>query len=338
MMMKLFQWRYSLLLLPIMLWLSINSAHADITCNANMNNGTVNISNTITPSNANDAQITATLTYSCTNNTELDRYVSVCLGVDGGDEPNAVIPRYMTSPNGSKLAFTMTLPDGEIWGTRTSGFGTEYKSGAIYIPARSTTSGQSNISRQIVINVSLLPSNYNAIATPETYTNDFKGELTFKISENSNLTDCLEGVQDKSNPFSFTVKATVIPSCEITAKPTDINLGSIAASATNIKGSTSISLKCTNTAPYTIGLAPSNKSVDGAGIMTGTTPNSDVIPYQLNSADGKIWGTITTESVGNGVAGNGTGVTKIHTVYVTVPSADFKPDTYSDTVTVHVNY
>lgn len=338
-MMKLLQWRYSLLLLPI-LWFSIDSAQADVTCTASMNSNTVNISNTITPANANDAEITATLSYSCTNNTESSQYVSVCLGADGGDKPNAVIPRYMkAASNNHELAFNMTLPDGNIWGTRTSGLGKEYNSGAIYIPARSTMSGQNNISGQVVINIFLLPNSTNTLATPGTYTNNFNGNLIFKTAENPISTNCLEGVQNISHSFPFTVQATVIPSCRITAKPTDINLGNIAASATSIKGNTNISLQCTNTAPYTIGLSPSNGNVDGAGIMTSAISNSDVVPYRLQSDAGKVWGnTANAENVGNGVAGKGDGTTKLHTVHVIVPNADVKPGSYSDTVTINVNY
>lgn len=339
---KTFQWRCSLLLMPIMLCLLAVSAHAtlNVSCKANMNTSIVNISNAITTANSESASITGNLEYSCTNTGDTAGYVSVCLAADGGDKPNTVIPRYMkTVSNTRELAFNMTLPDGNTWGTRTSGLGTEYNSGAIYIPAGSTTSGQSNISGQVVIKMSLLPNNGNTLAIPGTYSNNFNGDLTFKSAENSSLIDCLEGVQDRSNPFPFIVQATVISSCEITTQPTDIDLKNVAASATNIKGSTSIGVKCTNTAPYTIGLVPSNGNIYGLGIMTGTPPDSDVIPYQLQSADGTVWGnSITAESVGNGVAGSGNGVTKAHTVYVTVPSADFKPDHYSDLVTINVNY
>lgn len=339
-MINILQWHYSLLVIPVISWLSINNAQADITCTASMSTNTVNISNAITPANANNAEITATLNYSCTNNTESSQYVSVCLGVDGGDKPNAVIPRYLNAvSNNHELAFNMTLPDGNIWGTRTSGLGKEYNSGAIYIPARSTMPEQNSISGQVVINIFLLPNNINTLAIPETYTNKFNGDLTFKTAENPISTDCLGGVQNISHKFPFTVQATVIPSCEITAKPTDINLGNIAASATRIKGNTNISLQCTNTAPYTIGLSPSNGNVNGEGILTSTTSNSDVIPYQLQSDAGKIWGnTATAKNVGNGVAGQGNGATKLHTVHVVVPKADVKPATYSDTVTVNVNY
>ena len=87
-MINIFQWHYSLLVIPVISWLSINNAQADITCTASMSTNTVNISNAITPANANNAEITATLNYSCTNNTESSQYVSVCLGVDGGSHLN----------------------------------------------------------------------------------------------------------------------------------------------------------------------------------------------------------------------------------------------------------
>lgn len=338
-----FQRLYCLLLMPAVLWLLPVNAHAtlNISCKASMNTGVVNISNAITIANSENANITGNLEYSCTNTGDTAGYVSVCLAADGGDQPNAIIPRYMkTTSSTHELAFNMTLPNsGGTWGTRTFGMGTEYNSGAIYIPAKPTTSGQSNISGQVAINFFLIPNNGNTLATPGTYTNNINGELTFKASENAGLTDCLEGAQDTSNSFAFTVQATVISSCEINAKPTDINLRNIAANATNVKGSTSINLTCTNTAPYTIGLSPSNNNVYGAGVMTGTAPNSDEVPYQLHTATGKTWGNaLTAENVGNGVADNGSGVNQSHTVYVIIPSADVRPDHYSDIVTINVNY
>jgi spore coat protein U-like protein len=65
------------------------------------------------------------------------------------------------------------------------------------------------------------------------------------------------------------------------------------------------------------------------------------VPYQLNSVSntGPVWGnTATATTVGNGVAGTGTGISQPIPVYATVPSANFTPDTYTDTVTVNVNF
>ena len=331
--MKLLQWRYALLLLPVTLWLSVNSAHADITCTASMNNGTVNISNAITPANANNAQITTSLTYSCTNTVDSGRYASLCLGVDGGNYDSATLnPRYMTGSNGTKLAFTMTLSDGNLWGNTSDSM---YKPATFFVGPNATVNGST------VISVSLLTNASNTFATQGLHSSDFSGNHT-TLTYQSHLVaptsyDCNSGIQAPS-PFPFKVQATVVNECKITTPPANINLGNVSANRRNIGGSNSIGVTCTNAAPYTIGLVPSNESSAGAGVMTGTTSNSDMIPYQLHSADGKAWGAPTTESLGNGVAGNGNGTAQLHTVYVTVPSADVTPDTYSDRVTVTVYY
>jgi spore coat protein U-like protein len=56
-------------------------------------------------------------------------------------------------------------------------------------------------------------------------------------------------------------------------------------------------------------------------------------------SSGTIWGnTATSSSVGNGVAGTGTGADQTLTVYATASDANYAPDTYSDEVTVTVNY
>lgn len=346
--MKFYQWRYSLFLLPFAWWLPAGSLQAapNISCTAGMNTvagsaGIVNISNAVTPENAENSSISNTLSYNCTNSGTAG-YVSVCLAVDGGDYNSSVIfPRYMnTDTSNRKLAFTMTLPGGAIWGTRNSGVGSEYNSGSRFIPAVSSISGD------VPIQVSLLPNNGNTLATAGTYNNNFNGNhttLTFETNANDiNAPNCSTG-----NPgitrFTFVVQATVVASCKINTT-SNINLGRHPASATNILGSNSnaIAVTCTNSAPYYIGLAPSNGNVNGAGIMSGTGSNTDELPYQLRSKPGiagTIWGNTTTSTaVGNGVEGIGNGSSQSKTVYVTVPSADFKADNYSDIVTIRVNY
>ena len=142
---------------------------------------------------------------------------------------------------------------------------------------------------------------------------------------------------------TFQVTMTIQKACTVTAgAPSNIALGTVAATATNVAGNNTISVNCSKTTPYFIGLAPSNASTGGAGQMSGTGANADKVGYQLRSTagtSGTIWGnTATASTVGNGVAGTGTGANQTHTVYVTVPSANFTPDTYTDTVTVNVNY
>lgn len=142
---------------------------------------------------------------------------------------------------------------------------------------------------------------------------------------------------------TFQVTMTVQKACTVAAgAASNISLGSVAATATDVAGNNTITVNCSKTTPYYIGLAPSNANTTSAGEMAAGGSNTDKVPYQLRSATGAagtIWGnTATSTSVGNGVAGTGTGTDQTHTVYVTVPSANFTPDTYTDVVTVNVNY
>ncbi|PNU06612.1 hypothetical protein A8V01_02955 [Novosphingobium guangzhouense] len=119
------------------------------------------------------------------------------------------------------------------------------------------------------------------------------------------------------------------------------NLGTVPTTAVNTTGSTTISVTCPANVPYYVGLMPSNGNSDGLGSLAGTSGNPDTPNYQLRSISdtGPIWGdTATTTSVGNGVGGTGTGAADAIPVYVSVPSANYRPDTYTDTVTVHVRY
>ncbi len=148
---------------------------------------------------------------------------------------------------------------------------------------------------------------------------------------------------------TFQVLITIVKACTVTAgAASNINLGTaVNATATNTTGSNTISVNCSKTTPYFIGLAPSTANggnTTGAGSMSSVAnfaTNTDKVPYQLNqtSATGPVWGnTATTTAVGNGVASTGTGLAQSFTVYATAASANFTPDAYADTVTVNVNY
>ena len=333
----LLQWRYGLFVLPVALWLSTNSvqAAATITCTASMATGSINLG-TVTPLNADNASTTGTLSYSCHNSADTVGYASVCLAVDGGDSDPSK-PRYMTGTNGSTLAFNMTLPSGEIWGDRRLK-GTEYQSELI------TIAGNSSFSGSTPIHVSLLSGHGNVNAKQGIHTRSFEGQHTALTVDTSidaaQAPDC-STISQGHTRFPFTVDATVVASCYINAT-SDISLGSHAAGS-SIEGynQNAITVTCINGMPYNIGLTPSNGDKSGKGIMSGATGNTDNIPYQLQSdATGKTWGNNgnTYTALTNGVTAQGSGVPHSHTVYVTVPDTDVKPDTYADIVTVTVNY
>lgn len=158
----------------------------------------------------------------------------------------------------------------------------------------------------------------------------------------------LPGAQAVTATGTFQVLITILKSCAVSAGAgSNLNLGSVNAGAVNTSGSSTISVTCSKTTPYFIGLAPSTANGGtntGSGSMSSvvnSSTNTDKVPYQLNqtSATGPVWGnTATSTTVGNGVAGTGTGLPQSYTVYATAPGSNFTPDNYADTVTVNVNY
>lgn len=140
--------------------------------------------------------------------------------------------------------------------------------------------------------------------------------------------------------FTLPITATKINACTVDALDS-ADLGTVAAGATVTPGSTTLRVLCPTGTPYNIGLAPSNGNMGGAGVMLGTGSNPDTVGYQLRrtSGTGPAWGnTATPTSVGNGVSGTGNGSNQDYTVFASVPNTNVRPDDYSDTVTVTVNY
>ena len=144
----------------------------------------------------------------------------------------------------------------------------------------------------------------------------------------------------------FTVTLTVQKTCAVnTTAASNISLGSVnAGTATTVQSGT-FTVNCSNTTPFTVGLAPSNSSTTGAGILSGTTGNTATIAYQLyQDAGTTIWGnTAAVGSAGNGKSGTGAGMASNKAVSFTAfanatGSTDVQPDTYKDTVTINVNF
>ena len=175
---------------------------------------------------------------------------------------------------------------------------------------------------------------------------DYKFSDTIYMTVNSGVADspppnCMVVTDTSTYAFTYTSQASVAAHCTV-ATAVGLDLGRVSASTVPTKGSAShlINVICTNETSYNIGLAPSNKDINGQGVMKGTNSES-ILPYQLQSdANGKNWGNDgnTYAALTNGVKGQGNGATQAHTVYVTVPSTDVIPDSYSDNVTVTVYY
>jgi spore coat protein U-like protein len=135
---------------------------------------------------------------------------------------------------------------------------------------------------------------------------------------------------------SFQVQITIQAACAITAADA-LDFGTHGVLANDIDASSTVTVNCTATTPYEIGLNAGNGS--GASVATRKmTGAGGTIAYSLyrDPARSLVWGeTVGTDTL----AAVGTGTDQTQTVYGRVPpQATPAPDLYSDSVTVTVTY
>ncbi|MHA6206143.1 Csu type fimbrial protein [Dyella soli] len=307
-------------------------ARAAITCSATsmtpLSFGTVNPLASATVA-------TSTLTYTCTNSSNSTQSATVCfsIGEPGGAQTN---PRLMSSGT-NKLQFQLWQDPAHtiVWGSQFFGSPTPLKVN-LTLGNRATTGAV-----KVTLYGQVLDGQTGAV--PGSYADNYLNADT-AVSVNSVAGSTAPGAcgsQDNTNFFPFNVTATVSKTCTVTANPV-LDLGTVAAGAASTSGSNTLSVSCSNSTPFFVGLKPSNNNTGGQGVMKATaTGNTDSVPYTLYSNSGltTVWGnTATSTTVGNGVAGSGNGLSQTLTVYARTTSTDVTPDTYTDVVTVNVNY
>ncbi|SAL35077.1 secreted pili protein involved in motility and biofilm formation [Caballeronia terrestris] len=137
---------------------------------------------------------------------------------------------------------------------------------------------------------------------------------------------------------TFSVTLTLQNDCQIAANT--LNFGNSGVIATNIDQTTTLSVTCTNGAPYNVGLDAG--SVGGSTVanrlLGGTGTPAPTVAYQLyrDAARSLIWGqTVGTDTQ----SGTGTGAAQTLTVYGRVaPQNTPAAGTYSSTVTATVTF
>src|SRR5215813_748848 len=118
---------------------------------------------------------------------------------------------------------------------------------------------------------------------------------------------------------TFTVQITITNACTIVSA-TNMNFGSVGViGASGVDATSTISVQCTSSAPYSIGLsagAGSGATVAGR-LMTSGASNTVTYSLYQDAAHSLVWGT----TIGtNTIAGTGTGASQVFTVYGHVPS------------------
>lgn len=134
---------------------------------------------------------------------------------------------------------------------------------------------------------------------------------------------------------NFQVQINIQATC-IVVSASDLNFGNAGVLSANVDSASTISVQCTATTPYTIGL---NQGVNGGSVTTRQMAGSGgLINYSLFRDAGRTqnWGTTVGSDT---VAGVGNGAAQNYTVYGRVPPQTTPaPALYTDTITVTVTY
>ncbi len=139
--------------------------------------------------------------------------------------------------------------------------------------------------------------------------------------------------QGSTATTTIAISATVQATCTVSA----VALAFGTYTGTALAGTTTISVQCTNTTPYNVGIDQGGGT--GATVTTRIMTNGGAtLSYSLytNVTHTSVWGnTIGT----NTVTGTGNGAVQALTVYGLVNGTQFPtPGSYTDTVNVTVTY
>jgi spore coat protein U-like protein len=133
---------------------------------------------------------------------------------------------------------------------------------------------------------------------------------------------------------SFTVTATIQPTCTLSA--TSLAFGTYAEVA--IASTATISVTCTNTTAYNVGLNAGTASGATVANRSMTGPSSAKLAYKLfrDSLRTLNWGnTVGSDTV----SGTGKGTVQSLTVYGQLPGGQYViPGSYADTITATITY
>jgi len=145
---------------------------------------------------------------------------------------------------------------------------------------------------------------------------------------------------------TMNVTGTIVAACTVSTAPLDFGTLSMITDTTT---TTTITVNCSSGVPYRIDIDAGQNVYNNMRLMKAATAPAPMntaryFLYQ-DAARSIVWGdnglTFCPACMPPpaGKTGTGTGTADIHTVYATAyPTGNALPDSYSDTVTVTVNY
>jgi spore coat protein U-like protein len=288
-----------------------------------LNFGTINL--------AANTPFTSSATYQASCTGTANTTIRTCPNIDvGSGGSTSGSPRFMLN-GATPLSFNL-YQDGSyasVWGSNLWGFAGSYPSPTVDVALNGSGSGSASLTvyGQVWAAQQTLPAGL--------YTSLFSGTQASVAYAYSTVGTCATIGSSHATSASFSVMATNATICSVSAST--LNFGSTGVLQSALDATSTITLTCTNAAPYTV-------SLDG-GLSVATNPTqrkmvqaSEQITYGLyqDSARTQPWG----DSVGtNTAAATGSGLAQTFTVYGRVPAQNTpSPGTYADTVVVTISY
>jgi spore coat protein U-like protein len=265
---------------------------------------------------------TANLSVTCKG---VDLTVSFCFTIgNGSGGVNSNGQRLLTGPSGNTVPFQFFTNSSrtQVWNT----------SSVFQLPL--TLLGSATV------NVPIYLRFYLNQTTPGTYSSTFSGNDALLQYGIGSILSC--NLLTTKATTSFTVQLTLGKSCVLSAiSPVAFGNVTVTSLMGNVTAIGGLSVQCTNTTPYTVGL----DNGQGIGVtnpaarkMTG--PGGATLTYGLyqDSAHSLVWGN-TTGTGGNTQGGTGSGNVTAYTVYgLMPPQTTPTAGSYSDTVGITVTY
>ena len=291
-------------------------AYADATCTANMQNvefGAVNVTTGV------PVDVTATLQVTCSDIAPATTMLCINFGATAIDDQTS---RKLPFGASDTIRYNLYTNSGRstLWGSWADG----YQSAGLEIVVPNGT-------MNIPVYARLLGSQQQASSGFYTMTDSMNPSIDYGAYSAANNCPSIAAPGNHMQA-SFTVEATVQPSCTVATN--DMDFGSKNALTSVADSASSVSVQCSNLAPYAVSLgngnfgsSPTNrKLVQGASRVTYGL-------YQ-DAARNTPWG-----SGASAVGGTGTGNQQTIDVYGRIPIQQTPPPgTYVDSVVVTVTY
>jgi spore coat protein U-like protein len=272
---------------------------------------------------------TGTMNISCTNGTRRGT-VRVCPNLlDGTGNSTSLNPRFMLS-GANQLNYNLYQDAARttVWGSYPAGL---FTSPTIDITLNNSGAG----SASATIYGRVLAAQQTKVAGSYTSSYSGTGEMSLAYANFTGSQTCASIGTTNQKSTTFSVTATNVTQCSVSANP--VNFGSQGLLNADVDATGTVSLTCTNGAPYTVSLGGGNSGATNPTLRKlASGANQTTYGLYRDAARTQPWG---STSGTNTQAGTGSGLAQNYTVYGRVPvQTTPAPGAYSDSVVVTVTY